>query len=226
MKMPERVNTSAAVPFVMYTGVSVVIYLLMGPPILILIVPFAIAYALWFIGFRHRPVVATTDFLRLYVLMYVIQIAHLLEEWNTGFYRTFPALWGSLWFDDPGRYDAWGPILFINGNLAMDAFWEIAILLFGLRNAWANYTLWLFLSGMVVNAIGHPLYCVYLSLDNGLQEFLTATYGYHYSWYFPGLFTAFLHSVIVVALVRHLRDNYTARQRENPSLGEALGAAG
>lgn len=70
--------------------------------------PFAIAYALSFIGFRHRPVVATTGFLRLYVLMYVIQIAHLLEEWNTGFYRTFPALWGSLWFDDPGRYDAWG----------------------------------------------------------------------------------------------------------------------
>src|SRR5437879_5236080 len=94
----------------------------------------------------------------------------------------FPSRCGCLW---SGRYDAWGPILFINGNLAMDAFWEIAILLFGLRNAWANYTLWLFLSGMDVNAIGHPFYSVYLSLDHGLQEFLIATYGYHYSWYIP-----------------------------------------
>lgn len=106
----------------------------------------------------------------------------------------------------------------------MDAFWEIAILLFGLRNAWANYTLWLFLSGMVVNAIGDPLYSVYLSLHPGLQDFLTATYGYHYSWYFPGLFTAFLHAVVVVVLVRHLQHNYAMRQRENPSLGKTLGA--
>jgi hypothetical protein len=51
--------------------------------------------------------------------------------------------------------------VFITGNLLMDGFWEVAILLFARRNAWANYTVWLFLSGMVVNAVGHPLYSLW-----------------------------------------------------------------
>ncbi len=60
-----------------------------------------------FVWFRNRPVPVSTAFLRIYITMYVIQIAHLLEEWNTGFYQAFPALWGSLWFGDPGRYEPW-----------------------------------------------------------------------------------------------------------------------
>ena len=163
----------------------------------------------WFIWFRERPVLASPRFLRLYIVMYVIQIAHLIEEWNTGFYQAFPALWGTLWFDDPGRYEPWDPIVFINGNLLMDAFWEIAILLFARRNAWANYTLWLFLSGMITNAIGHPFYSVFLWTNLSLQEYLGSQYGMHSGWYFPGLFTSFLHAAIVLAMIVQLRRDYT-----------------
>jgi hypothetical protein len=194
----------------MYTGVSVTVYVLMGPPILVLIVPFAIAYLIWFLWFRHRPTPGSANFLRLYIAMYVIQIAHLLEEWNTGFYEAFPALWGSLWFSDPGRYEPWNPIVFINGNLLMDAFWEIAILLFARRNAWAHYTLWLFLSGMMVNAIGHSFYSLYLWTTPSLQSYLSETYGVSSTWYFPGLFTSFLHTVIVLAMIVQLRRDYSS----------------
>lgn len=218
----DHLDRSPVVPLVMYTGISVTVYNLMGPPILVLIVPFAIAYVVWFIWFRTRPVPASTAFLRLYIAMYVIQIAHLLEEWNTGFYEAFPALWGSLWFEDPSRYEPWSPVVFINGNLLMDAFWEIAILLFARRNAWANYTFWLFLSGMMTNAIGHPFYSLYLFATPSLQQYLATEYGMHSSWYFPGLFTSFLHLAIVLAMIIQLRRDYATDARQSPMLGNAV----
>jgi hypothetical protein len=227
-KPPDAIpiyHRTPVIPLLMYGAVSVTIYNLMGPPILILVVPFALAYIAWFTWFRHHPIVPTTRFLRLYLLMYVIQLFHLMEEWITGFYRTFPALWGSVWFGDPARYPAWGQVVFINGNLAMDAFWEVAILLFPKRNAWANYTAWLFLSGMVVNAVGHPLYSIWLATHPSLQAFLGTSYGYHYTWYFPGLFTSFAHAIIATLVIRQLRENYRLpADRPFPSLGEALGS--
>lgn len=228
-KQPDTLpfyHRSPLIPLVMYSAVSTIIYWLMGPPILILIVPFALAYLGWVLWFRKRPIVPTTGFLRLYLLMYVIQIFHLMEEWITGFYNAFPALWGSLWLGDPAHFHAWGPVLFINGNLIMDAFWEVAILLFPKRNAWANYSVWLFLSGMIVNAIGHSLYSIWLLTHPSLQQFLTVNYGYHYIWYFPGLFTSYLHVVIVVLMIRQLWKNYRLPVTGHafPSLGEALGA--
>jgi hypothetical protein len=218
----DHLERSPIVPLVMYTAVSITVYVLMGPPILVLVIPFAIAYLIWFIWFRNRPVPVSTAFLRLYITMYVIQIAHLLEEWNTGFYEAFPALWGSLWFGDPGRYEPWNQIVFINGNLLMDAFWEIAILLFARRGAWANYTLWLFLSGMVVNAVGHPFYTLYLAATPTQQEYLSATYGLSSTWYFPGLFTSFLHIGIVVAMIIQLRRDYSGDSRPRTPLDASL----
>jgi hypothetical protein len=157
--------------------------------------------------------------------MYIVQILHLIEEWITGFYRTFPALWGDIWFGHPDRFHAWGQIVFINGNLIMDAFWEFAILLLPKKNAWANYTVWLFLSGMVVNAIGHPLYSIWMATHPSLQHYLTHQYGYHYTWYFPGLFTSFLHAIVVTLMIIQLRKNYRAFQgKPFPTLGEALGS--
>jgi hypothetical protein len=220
-----HLNRSPIVPLGMYSVVSAVVLSLMGPPILILIVPFAIAFVLWFVWFRDRAIHPTTAFLQLYIVMYVAQLAHLIEEWNTGFYNSFPALWGSVFFDDPGRFPAWSPIVFVTGNLLMDGFWEVAILLFARRNAWANYTVWLFLNGMVVNAVGHPLYSLWLLTHPSLQEFLGTTYGYTSTWYFPGLFTSFVLAAVVTQMIRELRRNYRDEAAPYPALGDALGTA-
>jgi hypothetical protein len=223
-KLPFH-HRSPIIPFVMYSVVSAVVYWLMGPPILILLIPFGVAYVIWFTWFRHRPIAPTTAFLQLYIVMYVVQILHLIEEWITGFYRTFPALWGDFWFNDPAKYGAWNTITFINGNLAMDMFWEIAILLLPKKNAWANYTVWLFLSGMVVNAIGHPLYSLWIASHGELQAFLHNAYGYNYTWYFPGLFTSFLHVIVVTLMIIQLRKNYKMfKGKPFPTLGEAIGS--
>lgn len=218
-------HRSPVIPLVMYSAVTTVVYLLMGPPITILLAPFGIAYFIWFAWFRNKQIAPTTAFLRLYLIMYIVQIFHLIEEWMTGFYRTFPALWGDFWFSDPGKYHAWGQIVFINGNLLMDAFWEFAILLLPKRNAWANYTVWLFLSGMVVNAIGHPLYSIWIATHPSLQHYLHQTYSYNYTWYFPGLFTSFLHVIVVTLMIIQMRKNYQAfHNKPFPTLGEALGS--
>jgi hypothetical protein len=55
-KMLAWYDRSSAIPLVCYTIISFVVYRLMGPPILILIVPFGIAYAYWFAFARSRPV--------------------------------------------------------------------------------------------------------------------------------------------------------------------------
>ena len=130
---------------------------------------------------------------------------------------------GFSWFDDPGRYEPWNPIVFINGNLLMDAFWEIAILLFARRNAWANYTLWLFLSGMVVNAIGHPFYSLYLARPRRCRS-ISAPVRYHSTWYFPGLFTSFLHIGIVLAMIVQLRRDYSGDADRAPPRRPLVGS--
>ena len=68
----------------------------MGDPILVLIVPFWLAFLAWFAYGRQKPLTASRFFLTLYTGMYITQFLHLIEEWNTGFYHTFPALWGNL----------------------------------------------------------------------------------------------------------------------------------
>jgi hypothetical protein len=201
-------DRSSAIPLVCYTIISFVIYRLMGPPILILIVPFGIAYAYWFAFMRERPVAFTRRFMVLFLAMYSFQFFHLIEEWNTGFYQAFPALWGQLIFGNPGHFASWDMHVFITGNLVMDALWAIALGLFERKNAWANYTLYLFLSGMVVNAIQHPFYALYLGLNPNLQHYLLTAFGLNYHWYFPGLFTSFGHAILSTLMIRELVKQY------------------
>lgn len=77
----------------------------------------------------------------------------------------------------------------------MEAFWAISILLFDKKNSFANYNLYGFLAGMIINAIGHPLYCLYLGTHSNLQNYLNTNYNYNYHWYFPGFFTGLIHSI-------------------------------
>jgi hypothetical protein len=142
------------------------------------------------------------------LILYTLQFFHLIEEWNTGFYQAFPALWGQFFFGNPARFASWGMHTFITGNLVMDACWAIALGLFARKNAWANYTLHLFLSGMVVNAIGHPFYALYLGLHPNLQDYLLTAFGLNYQWYFPGLFTSVGHTILATLMIRELVAQY------------------
>ena len=195
---------SPLIPLMWYIVVSVVMYSLMGGPILVLIVPFGAVYGAWlFWGWRH-PIQTTPTFERLYLLLFAWQLLHLAEELTTGFYRTFPALWGQMWNGDPAHYSVWGVVSFIDGNLALDFFWVIAFLLLPLRNAWANYAFYTLLTGMAINAVQHPLYALYLWWHPTLQVYLHTVQHLDYTWYFPGLFTSFGHALFSFLMIRYL----------------------
>jgi hypothetical protein len=204
------IHRTPIIPFAFLAVMSSAVYYLMGQPILILLVPFWFAYLVWFFVGRHKPISPTKYFLTIFIGMYVTQFFHLMEEWNTGFYDTFPALWGDIFYAQPDKFK-WDIHIFITGNLVMDAIWAICLLLFEKRNSWANYNLYGFLAGMLINAVGHPLYCVYLLTHKNLQNYLTETYNYHYTWYFPGLFTALIHSVFCYLMYKEI-------QRQNSEL--------
>ena len=180
-------------------------YLQLGQPILILIVPFAIAYIVWYLVTRDKPIQPTRYFLTLYIGMFITQAFHLGEEYFTGFYNTFPAFWSSLFYGNPAQFGGWDTGFFLFGNFIMDVFWIAAIFLFAKGNSWANYTLYLFLSGMIVNVFAHPFYCVHLANTESLQQFFTNELGLNYTWYFPGLWTSFVHAIFVVLMVREIR---------------------
>ena len=190
----DFLNKTPLIPLVFLTVMSVIMYIKMGEPILILIIPFVIAYIIWFLIGRLKPIAPSKYFLTIYIGMYVTQFFHLIEEWNTGFYNAFPALWGDFFYNHPEKF-TWGITIFITGNLIMEAFWAISILLFDKKNSFANYNLYGFLAGMIINAIGHPLYCLYLGTHSNLQNYLNTNYNYNYHWYFPGFFTGLIHSI-------------------------------
>jgi hypothetical protein len=143
-------------------------------------------------------------FERLFLLMFGWQFFHLIEEFSTGFYAAFPALWGQLFHGDPSHYAAWSVIVFINGNLIMDFFWTMAFLLMPKQNAWANYAFYTLLIGMALNALQHPFYSWYLWTHPSLQTYLHNVLGLNYTWYFPGLFTSFGHLALSIVMIRYL----------------------
>ena len=94
----------------------------------------------------------------------------------------------------------------------MDAVWASCLLLFEKKNAWANYNVYGFVAGMIVNAAGHPFYCLYLGTHPSLQNYLQQTYGYSYTWYFPGFFTGLAHAVFSFFIVREIRGQLKERK--------------
>ncbi len=137
---------------------------------------------------------------------------HLIEEWNTGFYNTFPALWGDIFYNQPEKF-TWGIHIFITGNLMMDAFWATSILMFDKKNSWANYNLYGFLAGMIINVVGHPLYCLYLGTHKNLQDFLHTTYNYNYQWYFPGFFTGLIHFLFAYLMWTEIKKQNLTKEK-------------
>lgn len=198
-------NQSPIVPFTFILVLSYATYYLMGQPILVLIIPFWIAYFLWIFKGWKKPITPTKYFLALFIGMYITQFFHLIEEWNMGFYFTFPALWGDLFYSQPDKFK-WDIQVFITGNLVMDAVWAACLLLFEKKNSWANYNLYGFLAGMFVNVLGHPLYCIYLWTHPNLQNYLSTQYNYNFQWYFPGFFTAIIHSVFCYFMFREIKN--------------------
>ncbi len=197
-------NRSPFIPLVFFIVLSSIMYKLLGEPILVLIVPFGLAYFVWLkYGWKH-PVQPTKSFLTIFIGMYMTQFLHLIEEWNTGFYDAFPALWGELYYGQPELF-TWDMHVFITGNLIMDFFWAFCLLLFPMKNAWANYNLYGFLAGMMVNVVGHPLYSIYLNSNKDLQLFLANSFDLEYHWYFPGLFTSFIHAIFCYLMIKELR---------------------
>lgn len=202
-------NRGALPPLAFYAQLGRVVYRKLGPPILALIGPFYTAYAVWLLFGRKRPIEPDAEFRRLYQALIAMQAFHLIEEWNTGFHRLFPAWWGSFFFGDPDRYPPWPEKEFVTGNVLMDGLWVLAAILLPKKNAWANYTVYSFLAGMLVNAFGHPLYALHLARSPALKRKVEAS-GYGYTAYFPGLFTSFGHLVLSLLMVRLLRRQHEA----------------
>ncbi len=210
-KILETLNKSVVVPVAFCSVVCFAMLRLFGGPILILVVPFCVALLYWLVRLRDKPVVFTRSLMVIYLAMYSVQLLHLNEEWVTGFYKTFPALWGHLFFANPMQFPSWNTVTFITGNLLMDFFWAVALILLEHKNAWSNYVLQLFLAGMIVNAIQHPFYALWLATHPDLQQYFFNTFGFHYIWYFPGLFTAFGHMVCSFLMFRELKHQYSGR---------------
>ncbi|WP_189099078.1 hypothetical protein [Deinococcus knuensis] len=176
----------------------------LGPPILILVGPFAAAFLVWLRWGRART--GWTPRLGLwFTLLLAAQCLHFTEEYLTGFQRLFPALWGAAWAGDPARFAAWADAPFVAGNLVMDALWLLALPLAPRGGAWATYTLWLFVTGMLVNAVGHPLYALFTATHPAF----CGTVGLP-CWYFPGLITALLHAALLPPLLREWRRAHRA----------------
>ncbi len=62
-KKIEFLNKTPIIPLVFLTVLSGIMYSKMGEPILILIIPFIIAYIVWFLFGRLKPISPTKYFL-------------------------------------------------------------------------------------------------------------------------------------------------------------------
>lgn len=205
--MRAHLNRSPVPPLLTLLGLSGLSLWRMDWPILILIVPFLVAYVLWLAFGWRRPAEMTPRLQTLLILLIAAQIAHFTEEYLTRFQSGFPALWGNFWHGDPTVYSAWDTDFFIFGNLLMDVLWLVALVLLHSRNAWANYMIWLFLAGMITNVVGHPLYALYMGLHPELQAHVSSA-NLLGGWYFPGLFTIPLHAVLLPRVIHKLRHHF------------------
>lgn len=70
--------------------------LIMGRAVVGLNVALAVSFGLWLV---RRDMPAPGRVVPIFAAALAVQIAHLLEEYRTGFHRTFPALFGYVWTD-------------------------------------------------------------------------------------------------------------------------------
>jgi len=153
----------------------IIILVTMGRATILLVVTLAVCYAIWARRSEWPP---AKSLIRLYALAVVVQCAHLLEEYYTGFYRVFPPVFGA---------DPWSARRFLVFNFV----WLTVFLIagFGLvRGRRGAYLIVMFLAigGGVLNGLGH----IALSVREG--------------GYFPGAYTGVLALVVGSVLTYRL----------------------
>jgi hypothetical protein len=154
---------------------------LMGRPVTPLVIALILAFILWLgpsTWRSTRPVVAS------YVTALLVQSAHLIEEYQTGFYAVFPPIFGT---------DPWSPRLFLMFNLAWLAVFALAVVGIVLdRRPAFLVALFLAIGGGIGNGLGH----LALAVQRG--------------GYFPGAYTGALAlvagTVLLGSLLQSRRD--------------------
>lgn len=128
---------------------------------------------------------------RLVVVAVILQAAHFVEEFATGFHHRFPELLGLT---------PWSLRFFVSFNLFWLAVWSLSTWGLAARRRAALFPLWFPGLGCVANGLAHPLFSV---RDGG---------------YFPGLLTSPLVGVVGILLLRRLS---LVTDDRNPSLSAA-----
>jgi hypothetical protein len=155
---PARASRSTAA---VVAATGVLMLAVMGRAVAGLVVAWGIAYLL---SLRPIPTVQLRAAIPAYLAAFGGQIAHLVEENRTGFYRAFPPLLGER---------AWSNHEFVLFNLAWLLVFGVGV--FGLMRGWRlaiAIALFLALGGGILNGLAHVV--------------LAASIG----GYFPGLYTA------------------------------------
>jgi hypothetical protein len=170
--------TSVTLTAAAVAAAAVTMLAVMGRAVAGLVVALVVAY---FVGLRPIPVAQSRGLVPVYVLAIGAQLAHLAEEYRTGFYREFPPVLGQ---------PPWSRELFLLFNLAWLIMFALAGI--GLMRGWrvaVVAALFLALGGGILNGIVHAA--------------LAATV----QGYFPGLYTAPLvfsiGSYLAFRLLRH-----------------------
>jgi hypothetical protein len=153
----------------------VFVLLTMGRATIPLVVMLAVCYVIWARRSEWPP---ASRIIGVYGAAVVVQCAHLLEEYRTGFYRVFPPVFGA---------DPWSARRFLTFNVV----WLIVFLIggFGLvRGRRGAYLVAMFLAlgGGVLNGLGH----IALSIREG--------------GYFPGAYTGVLALVVGTVLAHRV----------------------
>lgn len=153
----------------------VIILVTMGRVTIPLVVTLAVCYGIWA---RRSEWPAAKNIIGVYSVAVIVQFAHLFEEYRTGFYRAFPAVFGA---------DPWSARRFLVFNFA----WLTVFLIagFGLvRGRRGAYLVAMFLAigGGILNGLAH----IALSIREG--------------GYFPGAYTGVLALLVGSVLTYRL----------------------
>jgi hypothetical protein len=158
---PVARRTSVALTAAAVAVAAVTMLAVMGRAVAGLVVALVLAY---FAGLRPIPIAQLRGLVPVYVAAIAAQVAHLTEEYRTGFYREFPPVLGQ---------PPWSRELFLLFNLAWLIIFALAGI--GLMRGWrvaVVAALFLALGGGILNGIVH------------------ATLAATVQGYFPGLYTA------------------------------------
>ena len=136
-----------------------------------------LAYILFLLTIK-RKAPAPQRLLPLYLIAVAVQMLHFAEEYLTGFYAKFPALFGGA---------AYSPEVFVAFNMsAYFAFIIGAVFIYKKTRPLMMIPLFFITYGVLGNAITHVIFAIYVG------------------GYFPGLYTALIYWLLAPFLLREL----------------------